>query len=254
MNDLKKHQEKAVEALEMFSQICGKHNITFFLLAGTALGAKRHTGFIPWDDDIDIGMKLEDFYKINKILLNEEFKEFEITNYFNHKRFPRFYPKIWFENNHCIDIFPIIKTSNYSFGRKIHRLLGRFIFKLYLVNILTDQIGNPMKKTIANILNKFVSREKTIEWANRNESYFEGKETNYFMNIYSIYDVDKETLKREWVDNLELTLFENDYYYTFKDLHAYLQHLYGDYTTLPPIEERIPQHGSLKEVYEIMNE
>ena len=64
-------QKKEVELLKIFSDICEKNNLTYYALGGTLLGAIRHGGFIPWDDDMDLGMPREDYDKFIKIADSE---------------------------------------------------------------------------------------------------------------------------------------------------------------------------------------
>ena len=59
-------QKKEVELLKIFSDICEKNNLTYYALGGTLLGVIRHGGFIPWDDDMDLGMPREDYDKFIK--------------------------------------------------------------------------------------------------------------------------------------------------------------------------------------------
>ena len=74
MNDLQKCQ---LDLLKAFVAVCEKHNLRYFLVAGSCLGAVRHQGFIPWDDDIDVGMPREDYDKYIELQ-----KEYEGTKYF----------------------------------------------------------------------------------------------------------------------------------------------------------------------------
>ena len=70
-------QEKQLELLKTFVNVCNKHNLTYFLVYGSALGAIRHKGFIPWDDDIDVGMPRKDYEEYIKLQ-----SEYEGTPYF----------------------------------------------------------------------------------------------------------------------------------------------------------------------------
>ncbi len=74
MNDL---QKKQLDILKAFIRVCEKYNLTYFLVGGSCLGAARHQGFIPWDDDIDVGMPREDYDKFIELQ-----KEYDGTPYF----------------------------------------------------------------------------------------------------------------------------------------------------------------------------
>ena len=76
--------------MEQVQEICKKHNIKFFLLAGSVLGAVRHKGFIPWDDDIDIGMLPDDLYKFNQVIERSLSDGFVWSTPENNRRHPRF--------------------------------------------------------------------------------------------------------------------------------------------------------------------
>ena len=91
---LDEHQKMAVLALEQLKEICDRHDISFYLLAGSALGAVRHQGMIPWDDDIDIGLTYDNWTRLRKLLPKEIKKPFEYVDYDVEKGFPRMYGKI----------------------------------------------------------------------------------------------------------------------------------------------------------------
>lgn len=68
---LRKAQMRLLEMLDIFAEICDRHNITYWLVCGTALGARRHGGFIPWDDDLDVAVLRNDYKKLLSILKDE---------------------------------------------------------------------------------------------------------------------------------------------------------------------------------------
>ena len=75
---LAKLHKTQIEILEEFERICEKHNLEYFAIYGTAIGAVRHQGFIPWDDDIDVGMLREDYEKFLEIAKKELGEKYQI--------------------------------------------------------------------------------------------------------------------------------------------------------------------------------
>ena len=69
MNDL---QESLLKMLHWFHDYCIEHDLTYYVLGGTLLGAVRHHGFIPWDDDVDIGMPRDDYERLMELLSSQE--------------------------------------------------------------------------------------------------------------------------------------------------------------------------------------
>ena len=146
MNDL---QKKELELFKAFARVCEKHGLRYFLVGGSALGAIRHKGFIPWDDDIDVGMPRKDYDKFMELQ-----SEFEGTPYFiqNYKTDPCYvynYGKLrdssttfieYTYKNHRInhgvwvDIFPIDGFSKEMKPREKFKgkLLRKVWFQVYL--------------------------------------------------------------------------------------------------------------------------
>ena len=95
MNEnLKKIQQIELDILLEVDRICKKHEIEYFLDFGTLLGAVRHSGFIPWDDDIDIGMTRDNYEKFLKIASSELKKDYFLQNVYTERETPFLYSKI----------------------------------------------------------------------------------------------------------------------------------------------------------------
>lgn len=110
---LDEHQLIAVDALCELKRICDKHGIKFYLLAGTTLGAVRHGGMIPWDDDVDVGFLSEELDKLKAVLADELDPRFEYASCENEYHFPRMFGKILYERRSCVDLFLIARwTTN----------------------------------------------------------------------------------------------------------------------------------------------
>ena len=76
--ELRRLQFIELEVMKLFSGICDKHHLRYYLVGGTMLGAVRHNGFIPWDDDMDVGMPRPDYERFLKVVKNELPEGFEL--------------------------------------------------------------------------------------------------------------------------------------------------------------------------------
>ena len=123
MASLKDHQTVLLELLQVFDRVCKKHNIRYMLFAGSLLGAVRHCGFIPWDDDLDVVLLREDYNKLSNIRPEEwgdsYYFQYEFSNHW-----PMHFSKLRKNNTTCLeryhpkdnqthqgiymDIFPVI--------------------------------------------------------------------------------------------------------------------------------------------------
>ena len=255
--NLREHQLMAIEALRKLKDICDKHQISFYLLAGSALGAVRHKGLIPWDDDIDVGFLYEDWHKIRNILSQElKGSKFVYIDDAINDSFPRFFGKILYDGRNCVDIFLIAKWTSNSVSARIHWKIRQVAFELYTVN--WKKIFKPYQstkyrvkyyfkhvvfKSIYYILRIFFDKTDYIKLARWNEKYFEKKETDWYINLYSCYKMEKEKIKAEWIDQPSVVEFEGGIYQTLGDTDAYLRHLYGNYMKLPPQNKRVVKHS-----------
>lgn len=137
--DLRKAQKRLLEILIEFDRICKKHNIQYFLSGGTCLGAVRHGGFIPWDDDIDIDVWHTDYKKLLKILPKELSNDFFMQTDKTDPSFRRKYMRVVDKNSEVIykdnsfrenfkhqglwlDILPLGKTISYRVKKKVEYL------------------------------------------------------------------------------------------------------------------------------------
>ena len=155
MSDIKIIQDKILSILKEFINICEENNLTYYALGGTLLGAVRHQGFIPWDDDIDIGMPREDYEKFKKIASNVlpenyKFLNEDILNY--KKAFSVIrddstkiimnYSKEELVESLWIDIFPLDGMPSNVLKKKIHSLrylYARMMVQLSQFNSLVNQ-------------------------------------------------------------------------------------------------------------------
>lgn len=262
MNEL---QKKELELFKAFVSVCEKHGLKYFLVGGSALGAIRHKGFIPWDDDIDVGMLREDYDKFVELQY-----EFEGTPYFiqNFKSDPCYiynYGKLRdssttfiednFKNhriNHgvWIDIFPIDGFSKEKmpreklakkvkhiwhqvylayFGALRRKVRKETWFKDILLNIVA---GLFYVFDIAHYRNKHV--EKYVRKIPLEESVMAG---NYFG-----FNMKREAMDTSLFKEFIKVPFEDMEAYVLKDYDTYLRNLYGEYMTPPPLDKQVGHH------------
>lgn len=257
--DLREHQYIAIEALQNLKEICARHQISFYLLAGSTLGAVRHKGMIPWDDDIDVGFLYEDWHKIRKILPQElkETKFVYVDDDINNM-FPRLFGKILYEGRNCVDIFLIAKWTSNPVVARVHWKIRQLASELYKVSINYKKVFLPyhskkdrrryyfkhsILKAVYYISKLMFDKTDYIKLARWNEKRFENKETDWYINLYSRYKMEKEKMRAEWIEHPSEVEFEGNVYQTVGDTDAYLRHMYGNYMELPPEYKRVIRHS-----------
>lgn len=263
--DLSSVHKKLLEILLEIDRICKKHHITYFLSAGTALGAARHKGFIPWDDDADIGMLRDDFEKFRKIAKKELESKFYYQTMKDGGRFYRAFDQIGIKNTAFVlyhtkdikirhgihvDIFPFDYVSDDEESRNEHvrevQLYRSRIYNKLVPHVVETR--NVFKKLFINFdyyKMKFVpllylyKKQENILTKNR------GKEENYVADLLTHY---KKVMyfKKEDMIPVNYVEFEQYQFPVPKNLDAYLTMMYGDYMTPPPEGKRFQRHRIVK--------
>ena len=249
--------------LEMLTEIdtfCQQKKIRYFLVGGTLLGAIRHNGFIPWDDDIDIGFPREDY--------NRFLKEFVSTS--GHIKVIDFHNKenyIWsaakavdertvlIENGNkkqsigiFIDIFPLDKVAGSLEVAKKKQKKINFWKNMLTLKYLRMEKDRSIVKNLAVLLGKllFVVPDKRflmqIEKLSTNDINCDDCE--YVCNFSGAWG-EREIVKQVYFENIEQHKFEGHMFNIPSKYDAYLKTIYGDYMTLPPVEKRISHHGNV---------
>ena len=256
--ELRQLQLTLVEILDDFVKICDKHHLNYYLVGGTAIGAVRHSGFIPWDDDIDVAMLREDYEKFLDIAIEElpdkYFLQYEKTD----KNYYLGFAKIrknntLFETEGCyrykshkgifFDIFPIdYNPDRYSKKLRLEVVMIRSIIEtlkyknknLYFKHIRNKLISVPLIPFTNKKLHKMLNRISKMN--NKKEHNYAGIYCAQYPYQRDIYDI-------KTVNPPKKIMFEGKKYNVFHDVDAYLKGLYGDYMTLPPKEKQISHHS-----------
>ena len=258
LSDLKQAQAVMLRLLRIVDFLCKKHNIPYWLEGGTLLGAYRHKGFIPWDDDIDIGMEREAYNKFccisGNVLPKDIFCQ-SITsdyNYINlatplkvrHRNTLFCEPGDQYfdmkEQGVFLDIFPFDRVSEENTLYKKARKKINFLQKIaraqraahpklqwYLWRLLSVAYSS---QEIPKLIDQEISRVQQLRGQSDHLSY--GVETG-IKNI---------GLKYDDIFPLSSTEFEGLLFPAPQNIEQYLQKKYGNYNKLPDERERKPQH------------
>lgn len=139
-------QEIELKILRELDRICEKYGLHYSLSGGTLLGAIRHKDFIPWDDDIDIDLKRDDFNKLIKVLPDELGDEFEFLNYDSYgEYFCDFIPRIFYKNSKAVNSFSTDGGKN-NFAND--ERMNRIFIELYCLH---DTDSSKVKKQIFKV-------------------------------------------------------------------------------------------------------
>lgn len=257
-HELRELQLQILEIYKTFIEFCNKHNLRYYLFEGTLLGAVRHNGFIPWDDDLDVAMPRQDYQKfvrlwniqkINNCILshNSTYKSYYLTfSKLSSVKKTEFHSLLHTNlkiqpplSDICIDIFPLDNCGpvNLDLFRRVRKIRK-------LRNILLAKVGyfkNPKKKRAYRFyktIKSFDSLHKALY-----KLYTRDAENSQFIaNFASSYILTKEHFPKNFFEPARTIDFEGIPSTIPAKSEQILLRIYGDYSVLPPAEKRKPPH------------
>ena len=261
VNDVKTIQRLLCILLKKFHDICEENNLNYVIFGGTLLGAVRHKGFIPWDDDIDVAMPREDYDRFIDYVKSQDLNDF-LVRCFPDDNYVYPFAKFCLKNTLLfedlderfsktylyIDVFPIDGYPDSDSEKSHFRRLSKY--KKYRCDCVGElkisekwwkspiYIIRFIKKYILNLFGYKFFIKKTIE---EQKKYSYNDST--FVSMQGSGWNEKGKLSKKILENRVLYSFDNLFVYGIKEYDQHLKKLYGDYMTLPPLEMQVSNHN-----------
>lgn len=242
-----------------FDKVCRENNLTYFLDSGTALGAVRHGGFIPWDDDVDVGMPRKDYERFLQIGQEKLPDEFFIQTRQTDPAYKRYAAKLrlkgtvfqeyddlpYAQNGFFIDIFPFDNVPHNKYLARINITISRLIY--YIIRTWWSRGKSPVRwhRFVGSFIKKMP--ERLINWFDKKYiAYcrkYEGQDTGH-ITCYSWLMSQKKSyiFESDKIFPVHSITFERYSFMIMNSPDHYLKITYGDYLTLPPESMRCHHH------------
>lgn len=260
--ELRKLHAHLLSALLEVDRICRAHGIKYFITGGTMLGAVRHKGFIPWDDDLDVGLRRDEYEKFLSAAKDELDDGFFLQTNRTDPEYSLPYCKLRVngtkfmnvgdrrQNIHhgaFIDVFPMDAAPAGKLARLAHGNTVYFLKMALLARSRFDPQGTvsgsrmPLFKALRLLLRPF--RLGTLmRWTERAMRMFGGRRTGWAVNLCGTYGYKREVVPVAFLEEYVLVPFEGHEVYTMKNWDAYLTQIYGNYMQPPPEDKRSTGH------------
>lgn len=272
--DVKKIQKLELEILLEFDRICRENDIKYQLFAGTLLGAYRHKGFIPWDDDIDVCLLREDYNRLIEVCKKSLDTNYFIQTYDTDINFIRQFAKIRKNNtvyrekvtkdinmHHgiFIDIFPLDKIQPDNIVGKFHLSLVYFLGRINLTRskYLCSEIDNRVLRYISLIMH-YTLRALPSSWFNRLQKktccIFNNRENitlrSHLTNGHHKNKVNSFAINEKDFYNTTEIEFEGYLFPVSRESKKLLKNVFDDFMKLPPLEKQVSHHGIVEVKYD----
>lgn len=251
-----------LEILGFVINFCKDNDINCFLTYGTLLGAVRHKGFIPWDDDVDVAMLREDYSKFMQLFDNSDTGHYSVISYETDKDYPYCFAKVQdnrtvlFEKNMkysfsgvYIDVFPLdyVPLDNRKKSKYINRI--NLLHDLMGVKIRKRMTRHSKLKTIVSdilyVVLCFIPLQFLRNSINRYIHKISEEKSRFVGNFTVQTYIKKEKFPISFYREYEYLDFESIKAKVPKEYDKILTQIYGDYMKLPPPEKRVCSHGAV---------
>ena len=236
----------SLDILKDVADFCDKHNIVYYLACGTLLGAVRHHGFIPWDDDIDIMMPRPDY----KIFLNEYDGKYKVLK---PEEGRYFYAKVYDDNTIVyeegmdykkydpigidLDIFPLDGIENDD--RIVEKIMKRSNSLETLLRLSNQPVFYRKKKikAINRIIPRIVGSKNLVKLIEKNAQTYDYDKSNYVIRVKNSVNGSTGAISKECY-GISRMVFEGNEFNVPSGYDVWLRKFFGNYMELPPENER----------------
>lgn len=249
--DIKECQSILLDMAIAVKKVCERHDIPFYMLGGTMLGAIRHKGFIPWDDDMDFGVPYEFYYDLMKLLEDELPERYRPMTYENSDNMFSFFMKvedketvvvdvrldapIEKQQGLTIDIFPLVSCQKEDFYTIVPKINKVYLLKRKIFIGSTDRkLYKKWTKRILRFIVPFTARDLNRKMKAMIDTILPGE---WICNVSSPHFWNKP-LPRSYFYPLKYYKFEDTEFLGITHYDEYLSRLYKNYMQLPSKEKQ----------------
>ena len=259
--ELKKLQFKSLEIAEYLVRFCEEHGLKVYLYAGSLLGAVRHKGFIPWDDDIDMEMPAPDYKKLLEIWPKEADTE-RYSLVYQTKDYNDHHLSAAIKDNHTtfiteasvdtdgvqgvgIDLGPMHAAPRSKLGQKLQLICaaGCSLFKASRLPNRQSKAVYTASKILLGIFRtpgiRYFIWSTLEKWASIPDKTYDKQ---IYTREFSMFPYITWIFEKKWFDEVEMVPYEHTKMPIPVGAHEYLTKRYGNYMELPPEEDRHPEH------------
>ena len=258
--EIEEQKTLMLEIMDDIDAFCRENHIPYFLLGGSLIGAIRHEGYIPWDDDIDIAMLREDYNRFISLYSSKKSSRFKLLSLESDESYAYPFAKVIDVRTKLeeavdspdnlgiyVDVFPLDNCpASYDAACKFQKQVGILGGIRNIKAILIDKKRSVWKNVLlflAKGIVRCVSKRTMSELIAKKVQKYNGLEAEYVAQLSGNVYGTKEIWKKEWFEDIIDVKFEERYYMVPKEYHKVLMTTFGNYMQMPPEEKRVSHHA-----------